>query len=339
MKKKIGLVLLMVLCAMMIFAAGSQESDTAPAEEKAVTIVLASVDTVGSLRNLMGEELKKEIAAHPELNVSVKHVEGPVLGNAGQVMDQVVEGSVQLLCTDLAWFAPFDQDLSPTSFGYIFRDETHIRKYLASNLFTDVVDRIASEKGLRLTIPTPFATRVMFTTKPLNSADDLVGLKMRAPGLEMFIESYKAYGMSPTAISWSEIFLALKTGVADGAQGVVADMSASKWHLSAPYITKLSDMYSINGWFTNDAFWKSLSDNQRAGLTAAMDKVGEWGRKQSLDNESSLIDGMVSEGAIFNNSFPAEDAAKIRAKALNAARRLEANGKWSAGLIDAIDSL
>lgn len=338
MKKKIVLLLLMVLCAMVVFAAGEKEN-TAAAEEKAVTITLASVDIVGSLRNLMGEEFKKEVEAHSELNITINHVGGPVLGNAGQVMDQVIEGSVQLLCNDLAWFTPYDKDLSPTSFGYIFRDEDHIKKYLNSNMFAEVVDRIATDKGLRLTLATPLATRVMFTTKPLNSANDFIGLKMRAPGLEMFIESYKAYGMNPTAISWSEIFLALKTGVADGAQGVVADMYPSKWHLSAPYITKLSDMYSINGFFVNDNFWNSLSVNQRDGLLAAMEKIAEWGRKQSLDNEAALIADMVSEGAVFNTSFPAEEAAKIRSQAIEAAKVLEANGKWSAGLIDAINSL
>jgi TRAP-type transport system periplasmic protein len=336
MKKK-GVLFLMalLLCTAGLFAAAEQEA--AVAGEKEVKITLATGDAIGSLRNLMGERLKEEIEARTELNISINHVEGPVLGSANQIMDQVIEGGVQIFGNDLAWFVPYDPDLQPTSFGFVFRDEEHYMAYLASDMFSEIVDRIALDSGLRLVSATPMATRMFFSVEPLNTAKDLEGLKMRAPGLEMFIESYKAYGMSPTTVAWNEIFLALKTGVAEAAQGPVADVIANNWQLAAPNITRMGDMFAANGWFVNDKFWQALSENQKNGMIEVFADVNDWAFNQAIDNEAELIAGMVAEGAIYNNSFAEKDI--VRAKALAAAKKLEAAGKWSAGLIDSIDAV
>ncbi|MEX2601962.1 MAG: TRAP transporter substrate-binding protein [Balneolaceae bacterium] len=323
------------------FASGAQEGgadqDTG---EPSVSVTLATGDARGSLRNLMGNELVKAIESRPELNISVNHVEGPVLGAANEIMDQVVEGSVDVFGNDLAWVAPYDDDFLPMSFGFVFRDIDHYQKYLASEPFADIVDRVAEDAGLRLVSATPMNARLYFSTEPLNTADDFQGLKMRAPGLKMFVETYKAYGMRPTTIAWNEIFLALRTGVADAAQGPAADVVANDWHLAAPHITRLDDMFAANGWYVNEEFWQSLTENQREGMIEAFAEVNDWGFAEAINNEQEILNKMVEEDdAIYNDEFEEAERLRLRERALEAARDLEESGEWSAGLIDQINAL
>ncbi len=323
--------LLVVLAIAFVFAAGSVSA------QKAVRITLATGDAIGSLRNQMGEYLKAEIEKNPALKLTINHVQGPVLGTASQIMDQVVEGSVQIFGNDLAWVVPYDPDFQPLSFGFMFRDTDHMMKYFAGPTFRALVEKVAGNSDLRLVGPIPMASRMFFSVKPLASLADFKGLKLRAPGLEMFVESYKAYGASPTTVAWNEIFLALKTKLVEAAHGPVADVIANKWHLAAPYITRTNDMYAANAWYVNEKFWKGLDPVQREGLEKAFAATNDWAYRQASKTESDIIALMVSEGAVYSDSF--KDRDQLRAQALEAVKRLERTGKWSRGLVATIDAI
>ena len=334
--KKVCIVMtvLLLIGSMGIFSQGTQEQ--AVETSKAVTITLATGDAIGSLRNLAGWHFKELIDAQPDLKITVNHVEGAVLGSASQIMDQVVEGSVQLFGNDIAWLVPYDEDFQPISFGFMYRNTDHMKNYFSSPLFLDITDKVAADAGLRALAPVPMGSRMFFSTKMLNTAADFKGLKIRAPGLEMFIKSYEAYGASPTTVAWNEIFLALKTGLVEAAHGPVADVIANKWHLAAPHITNAEDMYAANCWFMNDDFWESLSEAQREGISAALKETNQWTVEQNSAKEQEIIDQMISEGADYSVF---QDRETLRLKALDAVQKLEDSGKWSAGLVDKIQKL
>ncbi len=330
----IATIIILAICV-GAFANGSAEP--AAAGDQAVTITLATGDAIGSLRNLMGERFKAEIDKRPELKVTVNHVQGPVLGSASQIMDQVVEGSVQVFGNDIAWLVPYDPDFQPISFGFMFRDTAHMNKYFESPTFKALTDKVGASSNLRVLAPVPMGSRMFFSVKPLASAADFKGLKVRAPGLEMFVKSYESYGASPTTVAWNEIFLALKTKLVEAAHGPVADVIANKWHLSAPYITKTEDMYAANAWYVNEKFWKGLSEKQRSGLMAAFLATNAWAYEKAIASEKEIIAQMVADGAIYSDVF--KDREILRSQAIEAAKKLEVSGKWSRGLINTIQAI
>ena len=339
MKKLLALVILVTVVITGVHAGGGRQGAADPAGNNPVTILLATGDAIGSMRNLMGERFRQEIERMPELNLTVNHVQGPVLGTASHILDQVVEGSVHIFGNDISWAAPYDNDLLAMNFGFMFRDIDHMKAYFASPVFTEVTDRIARANGIRIMMPVPTASRMFFSTTPIRQASDFRGLMIRAPGLEMFIRSYEAYGASPTTVAWSEIFMALRTGVVDAAHGPASDVIANQWHLAAPYITKTTDMFAANCWYVNEAFWQRLSPAQQEGVIRAMTITNQWVLEESEAMEQRDINTMVSEGATFLGYFPHAEREILRNQAIEAVRRLEAGGAWSAGLVDAIQGI
>ena len=340
MRKIITAAILAMVVLTGVYAAGGQQGTASPgAGNNPVTFILATGDAIGSMRNLMGERFKAELDKMPELRLTVNHVQGPVLGTASQILDQVVEGSVQVFGNDISWAAPYDNDFNPMNFGFMFRDLDHMMKYFASPVFTDVADRIAKANNMRIMSPVPTASRMFFVIRPIQNASDFRGMKIRAPGLEMFIKSYEAYGASPTTIAWNEIFLALKTGLADAAHGPASDVIANQWHLAAPYISKTTDMFAANCWYVNEAFWQRLSAAQQEGIRKAFTITNQWCLDESAALEKRDLDTMVSEGATYLGDFPAAQREILRNQAIDAVKRLEASGAWSAGLVDAIQGI
>ena len=187
--------------------------------------------------------------------------------------------------------------------------------------------------------PVPTASRMFFAIKPLTKASDFKGLKVRAPGLEMFVKSYEAYGASPTTVAWNEIFLALKTGLAEAAHGPASDVIVNKWHLAAPYITKTTDMFAANTWYINESFWQKLSAAQQEGIKKALAITNQWCLDESTALEKKDIATMVSEGATYLGDFPVAEREILRRQAIEAVKKLEAGGAWSAGLVDTIQGI
>jgi TRAP-type C4-dicarboxylate transport system substrate-binding protein len=341
MKKILLAFILTTLVYTGVYAAGGQQGGAASAGSgnNPVNITLATGDAIGSMRNLMGERFKTELEKMTDLNLTVNHVQGPVLGSASQIMDQVVEGSVHIFGNDISWVAPYDRDFNPMSFGFMFRDIDHMIKYFESPAFTNLADKVAKSSNMRIVAPVPTASRMFFSIKPLAKASDFRGLKIRAPGLEMFVKSYEAYGASPTTVAWNEIFLALKTGLVEAAHGPASDVIANKWHLAAPYITKTTDMFAANAWYINEAFWQKLSAAQQEGIKKAMAITNQWCLDESVSLEEKDINTMVSEGATYSGDFPAAEREILRNQAIEAVKKLEASGAWSAGLVDTIQGI
>lgn len=331
----------------------------APAALAQQTLTMATGDAVGSLRNKLGNWVRDELEKRGGA-LRVKHIEGPVLGNAAQITDQVVDGSLDIAGFDAAWLTPYSDLLKTTSFAFVFKDEDHLKRVLDSDLMREVEERMAKEHGIRVLALGVLPARTFFTKKELASAADFQGLKIRSPQLAVWIESYRSLGANPTPVNWHEVFLALKTGLVDGGHGLPADVIANKWHLAAPDITALDDMFALHAWFMNEAKWQSLSDAEKTELTGIMDESMAWLAAQADQLDHDAIVTMLKEGGGTFTShdagkrariaeavgadkvkvFPDAERAKLREGALQAARGLEGTPDWWAkGLVDRIQAV
>jgi TRAP-type C4-dicarboxylate transport system substrate-binding protein len=71
-----------------------------------------------------------------------------------------------------------------------------------------------------------------FTTKskPLQTAADVKGLKIRVPEAPLFLAMIRALEATPTPMSLGEVYLSLQTGVADGQENPVGTINDQKFY-------------------------------------------------------------------------------------------------------------
>jgi TRAP-type C4-dicarboxylate transport system substrate-binding protein len=112
---------------------------------------------------------------------------------------------------------------------------------------------------------------------PVNGPDDLKGLKMRTMENPVHIQAYKAFGIIPTPMAFTEVFTALQQGTVDGQENPINNIAANN-------IQEVQDVMSMSGHqlnsnlvVINEATWQSLTPEQQASLqgavTAAMEQV------------------------------------------------------------------
>src|SRR3546814_18256655 len=95
------------------------------------------------------------------------------------------------------------------------------------------------------------------------------GLKMRTVENPVHIQAYKAFGINPTPMAFSEVFTALQQGTVDGQENPLSVITASKFDQVQKYLTLTGHVYSPGVYLMNKAAFDKLSDEEKKAFVEA----------------------------------------------------------------------
>lgn len=306
---------------------------TAATQASARDLVVAVADPVGTLKDQMCQRFVDSVGEElPDL--ALNYVQGEALGSAKSVMEQHVSGTVDIFCNELVWFANYVNDMQILGWGFTFRDPEHMVAFFDSPIF-DPIEEEAISKGARILSAKPTQPRMLFTKEPIGSIDDIQNIKMRVPQLKSYLELWTALGTLPTQVSWSEVYLALTTGVVVAAEGPPTDAGKQNFHQAAPYVTRTDHLFSTVHISINEGTWQELSETQQATLRDLADTATAWGMDQAQAEVQGVLDGFAAEGATISEI----EKAPFQQEVEGAVERMEADGLWREGLWKEIQGL
>lgn len=110
---------------------------------------------------------------------------------------------------------------------------------------------------------------------PITKPSDLEGLKMRVPGLPMYLDLFSAWGALPVAMPFTELYTGLQQGTVDGQDNGIVLSANSRFHEVQKYLSLTRHAYGTGALACNTEVWESLSEEDRAALTEVAEKVSE----------------------------------------------------------------
>lgn len=123
--------------------------------------------------------------------------------------------------------------------------------------------------------------------RPIHTPADMNGVKIRTMGLDTHKAIITAMGGQPAAISWSEVYTALQTGVADGQMNPIPIIAFAKFQEVQKYLTLSGHIFAPYVWVINEKFWNSLSDSEKDVVTSAAQSAIVAGRGMGRVIEAS----------------------------------------------------
>ena len=84
-----------------------------------------------------------------------------------QVIEQMMQGSVQVYGDVLDWYANWVKDYAILAWGFTFRDADHMQKFLDSPTYAAMAEKLRKEQGLRILAAAPTQPRILFSKKPI----------------------------------------------------------------------------------------------------------------------------------------------------------------------------
>ena len=162
----------------------------------------------------MGEDL----AALSGGNLQLEIYPSQQLGTERECLELLQIGSLDMTKVSAGIMENFAPKMKIFGLPFLFRDREHSFKVLDGPLGKQLLDEGEKYwlKGLGYY---DAGSRSFYTKeKPINTPEDLFGLKIRVMESVTAMDMVRSLGGSPTPISWGELYTSLQQGVVDGAE-------------------------------------------------------------------------------------------------------------------------
>ena len=151
----------------------------------------------------------------------------------------------------------------------------HARRAMEGETFKLINEGFTEKSGLRTLNAFPLGFRHFYTKKPLNSVNDVKGLRMRVPNIPLYTNFAKECGISGQPMPFAEVTGALDQGVIDGGDSPLSDIVALKMYEITPQITLTGHILVIHSLYINEKFYQSLPEQDKAWFNEAAKRAAD----------------------------------------------------------------
>lgn len=325
MKRIVGTACGLALC-LTVSMAGAQK----------VSLNIASLEPVGAPSTLAVQHFAGLVKERSKGEIQINPNPAGSLGNGLQMMEGMSIGTIDMVSAVLEWYAPFVKDVNVYVMGFTFRDGEHFRKFLESPIFGDMKQQVEDKMKVKVLAANWISLpRVLVSKKPVASPKDIAGIKMRVPEIETYQKVWKGLGTNPTRVAWAEVYLALKLGTVDAAEGPLDQIYATKFYEAAPYITLTNHLQQVFTIGINAARFNSLSKEAQEIIRTAALESGEYYQKLVNDKFQTDRPKMVAAGTTISNV----DTKPFQQMLAPVIADAEATGFWSKGLYQRVQDI
>lgn len=201
------------------------------------------------------------------------------LGTERECIELLQIGSLGMTKVSVGVMENFAPKMKIFGLPFLFRDREHSFGILDGPIGQQLLDDGINYwiKGLAYY---DAGSRSFYTKeKPINSPEDLKGLKIRVMESVTAVDMVNGLGGSATPISWGELYTSLQQGVVDGAENNPPSFYLSRHYEVCKYYsldehTVLPDVLIIG-----TQLWNKLSEQEKAWIQKAADNSVVYQRK------------------------------------------------------------
>ena len=141
-------------------------------------------------------------------------------------------------------------------------------------------------------------------TKPINSADDLKGFKIRVPPSPLWTSMFKAFGAAPASINFGEVYSALQTKIVEGQENPLSIIETAKLYEVQKYCATTNHMWDGFWFLANAKSWAALPKDLQEIATRNINESALRDRVDIKTLNDSLQGSLAAKGMVFNKPDP-----------------------------------
>ncbi|MEM7109730.1 MAG: TRAP transporter substrate-binding protein [Bacteroidota bacterium] len=214
------------------------------------------------------------------------------LGSESQCLELLQIGSLGITKVSAAVMESFAPKYKVVGIPYIFESDQHRYAVYDGEIGREILDS-GQEYWLKGLCFYDAGSRSFYTKeKPIRTAEDLKGLKIRVMKSITANKMVSAMGGSPVPIAWGELYTALQQGVVDGAENNPPSFHLSRHYETSKYYTLDKHTSIPDVMVISTKVWERLAvEQQRWIIEAAKESVvtqrGYW--KRSEEESLSIV--------------------------------------------------
>jgi tripartite ATP-independent transporter DctP family solute receptor len=136
--------------------------------------------------------------------------------------------------------------------------------------------------------------------KPINTPEDLRGMKLRLPVAPTLIALFKSLNAAPTPLNFGEVYSALQTGIVDGQENPLQLIDEAKFYEVQKYVSMTGHVWTGLHCAFNLAAWKKLPPDLQDIIGQHLTEAATLQRADWIRNNETVTQALKDRGMVFN---------------------------------------
>lgn len=286
-----------ILASLCAAALAAFTGVAAQAEIPAQTIRLAHTAAVSHAHHEAAQLFAKNVSDRTKGKVKVEVYPAGELGDQPALAEQVTLGAMDMAVVSLGNMAMYDKKLNAMTAPFLFTDYDHAHRTIDAFVMDwmnaglsqhDAVGLSMFDYGFRQT-----------TTKgvPINSADDLKGLKIRVPPSTGLLAAFDALGANTQRIAYSELYTSLKQGVVTGEENPVFTILADSLYETQDELALTNHYFDCQVLLINKMLFDGMPEELQTILKEEAVNAQNLTREKISHGEAAVIEELKKNAA------------------------------------------
>ena len=268
----------MVLCVGLIagMTTGCSGTKQASGGKKIIRVALSQSETHPEYTGM--EKFKEYVEEKLGDKYEVQIYPNELLGSQTKAIELTQTGAIDFVVVGTPNLEIFADVYEVFSMPYLFTSQ---KAYYAAMNDSDYMENVyesTDETGLRVVTWFDVGTRNFYAKKPINTPDDLKGLKMRVQQSPASVKMANAFGAAASPMSFGEVYTAIQQGVIDGAENNELALTDNKHGEVAKYYSYTMHQMIPDVLIANLKFLNGLSEEERQVFYDAAEVASETER-------------------------------------------------------------
>lgn len=190
------------------------------------------------------KRMADEIAAKSGGRVEIQVFPNQQLGNERDMIEGLQLGTIDLAVINTPLLAGFDPRFLIFDMPFMFNDWNHVNKALTSQIGTDLLGSLEAKKIKAFNFSTAGFRHVLNYKKPVQTPEDLAGLKIRTLDNPVHVAIMNAMGANATPMQYSEVATALRQHTVDGLDSPAPAAVTEKFYETNKYLSLTGHVFT-----------------------------------------------------------------------------------------------
>ena len=219
-------------------------------------------------------------------------------------LEMVQTGVIDISLESSILLTLIEKRMSIFSLPWLFDDYDEANRILDGPLGQHMLDVLAEKEIVGLAYGANGFRQITNSVNPIRIPEDLSGMKIRVPGIRMYIDIFKLLDADPSSMNFGELFTALAQGTMDGQENPVSVIHSSRLFEVQRYLTLWNYSFDPVILCVNKKLWESFDPEIRTVISKCARDAMKYERELVAQGEPSIIESLKSKGMEINTLDP-----------------------------------
>jgi tripartite ATP-independent transporter DctP family solute receptor len=283
----------------------------AVAAEKPIVMKLANANPAGDIKDRVALKMAEIVKQKTNGRVIVEVYSGGQLGDWRDAVEGLGMGMNEIVLESLGALDAYDVRANIDAVPYLYRDVEHFNKMWYGPMGEKVLTTIGDAFGFKLLGPMNRGARIVTSKVPFKNLEELKGLKIRAPNIQVYIETWRTLGAAPTPLALTETFTAIQQNTVVAQENPTIESYGHSFYDVCKYLIETNHVFSADMFIFSKKYFDNLPPDIQKAVIESITEAARWRNAETLKMESEYKKMFQEKGVTIIEPDRAQFMAKF----------------------------